>query len=57
MVNASSAFTRRYQPKQTVRLPIAKAKELMLERGFPVRGSATEPAPAADAAAKKKTGK
>ena len=41
----------------TVRLPIAKAKELMLERGFPVRGSATEPAPAADAAAKKKTGK
>ena len=39
----------------TVRLPIAKAKELILERGLPVRGSATEPA--ADAAAKKKTGK
>ena len=39
----------------TVRLPIAKAKELILERGLPVRGSATDPA--ADAAAKKKTGK
>jgi len=39
----------------TVRLPIEKAKQLILERGLPVRGSATEPA--ADAAAKKKTGK
>jgi hypothetical protein len=38
----------------TVRLPIAKAKELLLERGLPTRGSASEPAPAKDA---KKAGK
>ena len=40
----------------TVRLPIAKAKELLLERGLPTRGTASEPAPAA-AKDVKKTGK
>ena len=39
----------------TVRLPIAKAKELMLERGFPVRSASAPSSPdaAADKGAKK----
>ena len=36
----------------TARLPIEKAKELLLERGLPVRGAAPAPAPKAEAAKK-----